>query len=60
VAKLRERQMRATELAEHFPAAWQARDERAWTRILAENVTFRGPLGSATGRDLRAIAGGAQ
>ena len=42
--------MRAAELAEQYFTAWQARDEQALTRILAEDVTFRGPLGSANGR----------
>jgi hypothetical protein len=42
--------MSATELAEQYFVAWQARDEQALTRILAEDVTFRGPLGSADGR----------
>lgn len=40
----------AVELAEEYFTAWQARDEQALTQILAEDVTFRGPLGTATGR----------
>jgi hypothetical protein len=40
----------AAELAERYFVAWQTRDERALMQILAENVTFRGPLGSANGR----------
>jgi hypothetical protein len=41
---------KAAELAERYFAAWQARDEQALTEILAEDVTFRGPLGQADGR----------
>jgi hypothetical protein len=40
----------ATELATRYFTAWQARDEQALSEILAENVTFRGPLGTANGR----------
>ncbi len=40
----------AAELAERYFAAWQARDEQALTQLLAEEVTFRGPLGTANGR----------
>jgi ketosteroid isomerase-like protein len=40
----------AAELAERYFAAWQARDKDTLTEILAEDVTFRGPLGSADGR----------
>lgn len=40
----------AVELAERYFTAWQARDEEALTQILAENVTFQGPLGTANGR----------
>lgn len=40
----------AAEFAERYFAAWQARDEEALTQILAEDVTFQGPLGTANGR----------
>jgi SnoaL-like domain len=40
----------AAQLAERYFAAWQARDEAALAQILAEDVTFRGPLGTANGR----------
>jgi hypothetical protein len=40
----------AAELAERYFAAWRARDEAALAQILAEDVTFRGPLGTANGR----------
>jgi hypothetical protein len=40
----------ATELASRYFTAWQARDEQALSEILAEDVTFRGPLGTANGR----------
>jgi hypothetical protein len=40
----------ASELAGRYFEAWQARDEQALAEILAEDVTFRGPLGSAKGR----------
>src|ERR1700728_498452 len=40
----------AAEVAERYFTAWQARDESALTQILAEDVTFRGPLGTANGR----------
>ena len=40
----------ASELAGRYFEAWQARDEQALAEILAEHVTFRGPLGSANGR----------
>lgn len=40
----------AVELAEKYSTAWQARDEQALTQILADEVTFRGPPGTATGR----------
>lgn len=46
----------AAQLAERYFIAWQARDERALTEILAEEVTFRGPLGTANGRE-ECIAG---
>jgi limonene-1,2-epoxide hydrolase len=39
-----------TELARRYFDAWQARDETALSEILAEDVTFRGPLGTANGR----------
>jgi ketosteroid isomerase-like protein len=48
--------MTPAELAERYFAAWQARDERALTEILAEDVTFGGPLGTANGRS-ECIAG---
>jgi SnoaL-like domain len=38
------------EFAERYFTAWQARDEQALMQVLAEDVTFRGPLGSANGR----------
>lgn len=37
-------------LSERYFTAWQARDEQTLTDILAEDVSFRGPLGTATGR----------
>ena len=40
----------ASELAGRYFDAWQARDEQALGEILAEDVTFRGPLGTANGR----------
>ncbi len=40
----------AAELAGRYFDAWQARDEPALSDILAEDVTFRGPLGTANGR----------
>jgi hypothetical protein len=40
----------AAEVAERYFTAWQARDESELTQILAEDVTFRGPLGTANGR----------
>jgi len=46
----------AAELAGRYFDAWQARDEQALAEILAEDVTFRGPLGTANGRD-QCIAG---
>jgi ketosteroid isomerase-like protein len=46
----------ASELAARYFDAWQARDEEALSEILAENVTFRGPLGTANGRS-ECIAG---
>ncbi len=36
--------------AERYFTAWQSRDEQTLTEILAEDVTFRGPLGTANGR----------
>jgi SnoaL-like domain len=38
------------ELAERYFTAWQARDEHALNEILAEDVSFRGALGTADGR----------
>ncbi|MDQ6839505.1 MAG: nuclear transport factor 2 family protein [Actinomycetota bacterium] len=46
----------AAELAQRYFDAWQSRDEAALAEVLAEDVTFRGPLGTATGRD-ECIAG---
>jgi ketosteroid isomerase-like protein len=46
----------AAELAERYFTAWQAGDGQALTQILAEDVTFRGPLGTANGRQ-ECIAG---
>ncbi len=46
----------ASELAGRYFDAWQARDERVLSEILAEDVTFRGPLGTANGRS-ECIAG---
>jgi ketosteroid isomerase-like protein len=46
----------AAELSERYFTAWQARDEQALTQILADDVTFRGPLGNANGRS-QCIAG---
>ena len=40
----------AAELASRYFTAWQTRDEQALAEILAEDVTFRGPLGTANGR----------
>lgn len=40
----------ASELAGRYFDAWQARDEQALAEILAEDVSFRGPLGTANGR----------
>lgn len=40
----------AGQLAASYFDAWQARDEHALSEILAEDVTFHGPLGTATGR----------
>lgn len=40
----------AISLATRYFAAWQARDEAALAEILAEDVTFSGPLGTADGR----------
>lgn len=40
----------ASELAGRYFDAWQARDEQTLSEILAEDVTFRGPLGTADGR----------
>jgi hypothetical protein len=40
----------ATELASRYFTAWQAHDELGLSEILAEDVTFRGPLGTANGR----------
>lgn len=40
----------AAELAGRYFDAWQARDERVLAEILAEDVTFRGPVGTANGR----------
>lgn len=39
-----------SELAGRYFDAWQARDEQALAEILADDVTFRGPLGTANGR----------
>jgi hypothetical protein len=39
-----------SELAGRYFDAWQARDEQVLSEILAEDVTFRGPLGTANGR----------
>lgn len=39
------------QLAERYFTAWQARDDHTLREILAENVTFTGPLGQATGRE---------
>ena len=38
------------ELASTYFDAWQARDEQALAEVLAQDVTFRGPLGTAIGR----------
>ncbi len=46
----------AVELAQRYFDAWQDRDEQALSEVLAEDVTFRGPLGTATGRE-ECIAG---
>jgi limonene-1,2-epoxide hydrolase len=46
----------AAELAQRYFDAWQAGDEQALSGVLAEDVTFRGPLGTATGRE-ECIAG---
>ncbi len=40
----------AAELAQRYFTAWQGRDEDALSQILGEDVTFRGPLGTANGR----------
>lgn len=40
----------AADVAERYFTAWQARDEKELMQILAEDVTFRGPLGTANGR----------
>lgn len=45
-----------SELAGRYFDAWQARDEQALSEILAEDVTFRGPLGTADGQ-AQCIAG---
>lgn len=51
-AERREAQMSgtATEVAERYFTAWQARYEEALMQILSDDVTFRGPLGTANGR----------
>ena len=41
---------KAAELAGRYFEAWQGRDEQTLSEILAEGVTFRGPLGTADGR----------
>jgi len=46
----------AAELAQRYFDAWQARDKQALSEVMAEDVTFRGPLGTATGRE-ECIAG---
>lgn len=48
----------AAELAGRYFTAWQAGDEAGLRQVLAEGVTFRGPLGTAEGRD-ECIAGDA-
>lgn len=40
----------AGQLAASYFDAWRARDQHALSAILAEDVTFEGPLGTATGR----------
>jgi len=37
--------------AERYFTAWQTRDEDTLREILAEDVTFAGPLGEAAGRE---------
>jgi ketosteroid isomerase-like protein len=51
-----DRQTEAAELAQRYFDAWQAGDQRVLSEVLSDDVTFRGPLGTAEGRQ-ECIAG---